>query len=204
MRCQTIHAPRRIIGLAFPAVLAALLTFGAASCAHTPQATQAAPHEAAHPETPIVSEAYAKAMQAFTAGDFQSAAALFESLASPESQACGPECRAKAMYGLACSLLAKAASREDMDAALAVWQQWRTMANDQGDARMLTPFLQSPNIFPEQKGQPQGQRSKSAASDQDLAKRLQAKEKQVQLLRKQIKALEAIHQEIQEKKKMSN
>jgi len=205
MRCQTIHAPRRIIGLAFPALLAALLALSAASCAHTPRTAQTASPEAARPETQAVSEAYAKAVRAFAAGDFQSAAALFESLSRPESRDCGPACRARAMYGLACSLLAKAASREEMDAALEAWQQWRIMAGaspDSGDARMLTPFLHNPNIFPRQKGQRQPE--KSAANDQDLLKRLQAKEKQVQHLQRQIKALEAIHQEIQEKKKMSN
>jgi len=197
--------PRRISGPVISAILAVVcLTLGAAGCARKP----APEAEAAIPPNPEETlgwnNSYAKAMRAFQTGDFQSAAALFERLAAKDDD---PAHAAKALYGQACSLLAKAQSPEDMAAALAVWRKWQEIPNGPVhlvDPRMLTPFLENPNLFV-QRGEPERQRPQpQKPGEPDLTKRLQEKEKRIQLLQKQLKALEAIHQEIQEKKKMSN
>jgi len=197
--------PRRIGGPVISAILAVVcLTLGATACVRkpAPEAQTAIPP---NPEETLGwNNSYAKAMGAFQTGDFQNAAARFEHLAGKDDN---PAHAAKALYGLACSLLAKARSQDDMAAALAVWRKWQEIPNGPVhlvDPRMLTPFLENPNIFLQREQSDRQRPQPSKPNEPDLAKRLQEKEKRIQLLQKQLKALEVIHQEIQEKKKMSN
>lgn len=159
-------------------------------------------------ETLDVNEAYSRGLEAFWRGEYILAGALFESVARKvDDQAY----RAKALYGLACARLASASDAQELKAALDTWLEWeKSVIAQEGqiDPRMLTPFVRSvklnaPPAKDVREGKAQAVISKPAATDQDLAKRLQEKEKEVLHLQKQIKALETIHREIQEKKKMS-
>jgi len=189
--------------------LAMLLVLGTAAC--TPKKTlpdqpETAQPVAVNPDTLDVETAYAEGLHAFWIGSYKSAAALFENLARRSDD---HPFRSKALFGLACAKLAGAENQEEFKAARSVWQEWELASSgtvDQADPRMITPFIQNAKIMLGNKDSrdfkfPFG---KTGTSEQDLAKRLQEKEKEVMVLQKQIKALEAIHREIQEKKKLSN
>ena len=162
-------------------------------------------------ETLDVNAAYARGLDAFWRGEYVLAAALFESVARKmDDQAY----RSKALYGLACSRLAGASDAQDVKTALETWLEWeKTVMSQEGqiDPRMLTPFVRNVNVKLNAQAARDNREARSqsqaaarpAVSDQDLARRLQEKEKEVLHLQKQIKALETIHREIQEKKKMS-
>jgi hypothetical protein len=191
------------------ALLAMLLVLAMAACAPKkplPSQPEMAPPVAINPDTLDVETAYAEGLHAFWIGSYKSAAALFESLARRSDD---HPFRSKALFGLACAKLAGAENQDEFKAARAVWQEWEQASSgtvDQADPRMITPFIQNAKIMLGNKESrefkfPFG---KPGTSEQDLAKRLQEKEKEVMLLQKQIKALEAIHREIQEKKKLSN
>jgi len=150
-----------------------------------------------------VDTAYSEGLSAFWSGNYASAAALFESMARRLDDQL---LRAKALYGLACSRLAGARNEEDFRAAKAVWQEWEIASSGnvhQADPRMITPFLMNPRIFQSVVREAKPQAARVSHADSELAKRLQEKEKEVLNLQKQIKALEAIHREIQAKKKMT-
>jgi hypothetical protein len=205
MHARCLHG-KRLSGLIVPAVLIVLAVSACVPRKPAPEAPEPAPLAQVDPDAMDVNTAYSEGMQAFWTGNFKTAAVLFENLAGRVDE---QTFRARALYGLACARLAGAQNQADMDVALAVWQEWQVISTgsaDRADPRMLTPFLRNPRIFNLVK-EPRDSRPQPArqtAGEQDLAKRLQDKEKQVLLLQKQIKALEAIHQEIQEKKKMSN
>ena len=184
--------------------LALALAVCAMSCVRQPQtaATQPVP-EAPAPSAINVDAldtdtAYAKALNAYWIGDYKGAAAVFESLFNRvEDQAD----RSKFLFGLACARLAGAETPEEFRAARAIWVDWEKNAlgaNLQIDPRMLTAFLNNARFF----AQPREPKVVKTP-DMDCAKRLQDKEKEVMNLGKQIKALEAIHREIQEKKRMT-
>lgn len=185
--------------------LAALFTvLATAACTPKKPALEApapAPPVTINPESLDVDTAYSEGLHAFWIGDYKTSAVLFESLARRvDDQAF----RSRALYGLACSKLAVASTPDEMNAARAAWKDWERASSsslNMDDPRMLSPFVESPRFFPAVKD---GREPKpQARNDQEMAKRLQEKEKEVLLLQKQIKALEAIHREIQEKKKMS-
>lgn len=183
-----------------------VLTMAACSPKKTvPTEPEAAQPVAVNPDTLDVETAYAEGLHAFWIGSYKSAAALFENLARrPDDH----PFRSKALFGLACAKLAGAENQEEFKAARLVWQEWEHASSGavgQADPRMITPFIQNAKIMLGGKESrdfkfPFG---KAGTSEQDLAKRLQEKEKEVMVLQKQIKALEAIHREIQEKKKLS-
>ncbi|WP_243313010.1 hypothetical protein [Fundidesulfovibrio agrisoli] len=192
------------------AALAAALGMAATGC--TPkQVPQPAPEPSLQavpsPETleSLDAEtAYTEGLQAFWSGNYRASAALFDAMARRvEDQAM----RSKALFGLACARLAGAENAEDFKAARAVWQEWEHSSGgnvDQADPRMLTPFLMNAKLFaPQREPKQPAPAAKASVGEQELSRRLQEKEKEVLLLQKQIKALEAIHREIQEKKKMT-
>lgn len=192
------------------AVLAAALGMAATGC--TPkQVQQPAPEPSLQAvpspetlETLDVDTAYSEGLQAFWNGNYRASAALFDAMARRvDDQAV----RSKALFGLACARLAGAENAEDIKAARAVWQEWEHSSGGnvgQADPRMLTPFLMNAKLFaPQREPKQPAPAAKASSGEQELAKRLQEKEKEVLLLQKQIKALEAIHREIQEKKKMT-
>lgn len=189
-------------------VLGMSLTVAMAACAPkkpTIEVQETAPAVMINPDTLDDETVYSKGLQAFWTGGYKLAATLFESLARRvDDQAY----RSKALYALACSKLAGAENQDDFKAALGVWHEWEQASSgslSQADPRMLTPFLLNSKLLSQSKEvrDSKSQVSKPSSGEQDLAKRLQEKEKEVLHLQKQIKALEAIHREIQEKKKMS-
>jgi len=189
-------------------ILAIFLVLASAAC--TPKKTAPvqeapAPLTMINPDSLDVDTVYTEGLHSFWSGDYKAASALFESLARRLDD---HSFRTKALFGLACSKLAGAVTPEDMKAARAAWQDWERVssgAESQVDPRMLAPFIQNSRFDQQAKdireAKPQ---SVKQGGDPELARRLQEKEKEVMLLQKQIKALEAIHREIQEKKKMSN
>ncbi len=201
MRAHIITS-NRAIGFA---VLAMLLLLAAGACVPkkgVQDVPEPQPHAAVDPDALDVDTAYTEGLNAFWSGDYATASALFESMARRLDD---QRLRAKALYGLACSKLAGARNEEELKAAKAVWQEWELASSGnvhQADPRMITPFLFNPRLFPAvvKEAKPQ---AKPNHMDQELAKRLQEKEKEVLNLQKQIKALEAIHREIQAKKKMT-
>jgi hypothetical protein len=189
--------------------LAMLLILAMAACSPKkplPDQPETAPQAIINPDSLDVDTAYAEGLHAFWIGSYKAAASLFENLARRSDD---HPFRSKALFGLACAKLAGAENQEEFKAARAVWQEWEQASSgtvNQADPRMITPFLQNAKIMLGSKDSrdfkfPFG---KTGTSEQDLAKRLQEKEKEVMVLQKQIKALEAIHREIQEKKKLSN
>ncbi|MFZ5426226.1 MAG: hypothetical protein ACOZEN_04590 [Thermodesulfobacteriota bacterium] len=202
MSAHTIPS-NRAIKIVF---LAMILTLAAGACVPKKTAQDVPPstaHQAVDPDALDVDTAYSEGLSAFWSGDYASAAALFESMARRLDD---QMLRAKALYGVACSRLAGARSEEEFRAAKAVWQEWELASSGnvhQADPRMITPFLMNPKLFPPAVREAKPQAARPNHADQDLAKRLQEKEKEVLNLQKQIKALEAIHREIQAKKKMT-
>jgi len=178
------------------AMCAALALVGCAAKAAPPEARPMAPEASAPAPAPAASPAYAAAAKAFAEGDYRLAAALFDTLAKDASD---PALAQRAAYGQACSLLAVAETKDEFKAALAKWRQWEAMPARPGaleDPRMLGPVLKNSH-------QPGDNRDavRPSKADADCAKRLADKEKEVRLLVNQIKALEKIHREIQERKK---
>jgi hypothetical protein len=142
--------------------------------------------------------AYGEGLKAFWLGDYKNAARIFQGLANriPEGNF-----NAKVRYSLACANLASAETQDEFNKALADWLDWDKQAPDTdcpADPRLLTPILKNYRVLGAVKEQRQVK-----AQESDCLKRLQDKEKEVINLQKQIKALEAIHREIQEKKKMT-
>lgn len=169
-----------------------------------PEATQQSVPSAETLAALDVDTAYTEGLQAFWNGNYRASAALFDNMA----RRVGDEAlRAKALFGLACARFAGAENPEDFKAARAAWNEWERAsggAAGQGDPHMLTPFLLNAKLFtPQKEAKPTPVAKSTTPGEQELARRLQEKEKEVQLLQKQIKALEAIHREIQEKKKMT-
>lgn len=190
---------RRRLGLA---LLILPLALSMAACARQPHAAVAeavAPPPAINVDVLDTDTAYSEALNAFWQGEYKEAATVFESLFNRvEDQAL----RNKFLFGLACARLAAADTPEDFRKAREIWVTWVEGApgvNQQVDSRMLTAFLNNPHLFA-----PPREPKVVKAPDMDCAKRLQDKEKEVMNLHKQIKALEAIHYEIQEKKRMTN
>lgn len=195
--------------LAFALVLTlGFLVTGASCTPKTPVDMTPAPaaQVIADPESLDVNTAYSEGLQAFWAGDYKNAAVLFDSLVRRQDD---QTLRSKALFGLACARLAGAENPDDLKAAREIWMDWEKGASGtppQADPRMLTPFVRRAKFFAppkEQQGVAKPQAVRQSFGEQELLRRLQEKDKEVQHLQKQIKALEAIHREIQEKKKMS-
>ncbi|WP_243359572.1 hypothetical protein [Fundidesulfovibrio terrae] len=203
MHAHSIH-PNRLNSLV---ILAVLLVLASAACTpKKPSSVQEepAPQTMINPDALDVDTVYTEGLHSFWSGDYKVAAALFESLARRLDD---HSFRTKALFGLACAKLAAASTPEDMKAAQSAWRDWEQASSGseyQADPRMLTPFIQNPRFAaPAKDGRDVKPQAARQPGEADMARRLQEKEKEVMLLQKQIKALEAIHREIQEKKKMS-
>ena len=169
---------------------------------------------------------YKQGVTAFERGDYSEASSHFEKLAHTSKN---EEIRRKALYGSACIGLFEAQDAQQISAAMVHWHLWsRTnpLNSDVEDPRMLTPFLDRIASFAETKNFENEARlkdllTKKEAENKELRDRLAAtkavrseaaankncqgllkeKDKQIEELKKQIEGLEAIHREIQEKKK---
>lgn len=186
--------------LAFSVLLAALL----AGCVEKPAPkSEVPPQPVAVIDSLDTGSAYAQGVRAFWESDYRTAATIFENLLQRQED---ESFRSQALYGLACARLASAESVDQLRQARETWQEWERTNSGDGvrvDPHMLTPFIQNPRLGHITKEMRQAPPVAQATRDTDCLKRLQDKEREVANLQKQIRALEAIHREIQEKKKMT-
>lgn len=207
-----MHASHLFMGRGLRlAILMAVAVLAASGCLPRKPVAEPAPEPApitvAGADALDVDTAYSQAIEAFWTAQYKTAAALFESLARRQDD---QAYRARALFGLVCARLASAQNQEDLKAAREIWREWEMafVGGDlcQMDARMLGPFLQNDKLHSPARENREARTllPKPAPAEPDLARRLQEKEKEVLHLQKQIKALETIHREIQEKKKMSS
>jgi hypothetical protein len=187
------RAPRRATAILMVAAL-----FLASCASKTPQPENTPGQPLVNLEAMDNDTAYGEGLKAYWLGDYKRAAQVFEGLGNRTPD---QNFNSKARYALACARLAAAGSQEEFNQALAQWLEWekQSAATDcLADPRLLTPILKNYKISGASKEQ-----RMLRPSDSDCLKRLQDKEKEVINLQKQIKALETIHREIQEKKKMT-
>jgi len=166
-----------------------------------------------------VSSAWEEGMRTFQAGDYKTALDLFEVVStSSEMEAL----RHRALYAMACSRLVLAQDPEQFSAAMNLWELWSHSAPTESlaeDPRMLSPLLErcrppAQRVKPDASEMPAGNCTRPTSvqavkliKDKDCEKLLQSKERetlrlrrQIEALRHQSEALEAIHRKIQEKK----
>ncbi|QAZ67430.1 hypothetical protein [Solidesulfovibrio carbinolicus] len=198
------HCVSRRIGSAAVCGLCLLLAFGGLGCARrepVPVAQAAAPSPPPPaPAREVVickierETAYDRGLKAYEAGESKRAMALWREAAGDAELAV----RQKALFAMASVKLSQAGSDAELAAALEMFDAWSKKSPPGGsgeDARFLVPLLKAYKpafTLKEQK----------AAMDRDCAKKLAEREEQVRKsLQQQVKALETIHQQIQEKKK---
>jgi hypothetical protein len=193
-------ALRKIFGRGAVLACAVLLAAGCAAKSVTRDVPPVDTKVARDREAPADTSAYDWAAAVFARGEYRRAAELFDALSA---DAVDPALRRRAAFGSACSLLAAVETRDDFKAAKAKWKQWEALAAAENmgsssgeDPKMLSPWLKNLRHPAENR-----EAAKTAKADADCAKRLAEKEKEVKLLTNQIKALEKIHREIQERKK---
>lgn len=134
--------------------------------------------------------------KAFREGAFRKAAKLFQAL---EKEAAEVTIRRRALYGLACSRLMLANNPEGVAAALSLLDRWDGLAPDQGraeDPRMLRTAMAGA-------GENRYARLLRATDGEirRLKKRLDRMQTENATLQHQIEALDAIHRNIEEKKR---
>lgn len=139
-------------------------------------------------------------VRAFQKGDFHKALDIFEALRGGGGS---EEVRRKGLYGLACTRLILAEDSEAFQQALFLWEEWSRaspMETGAEDPRMMWPLLyrMKPPTEPHEAGPTKRRQSRKEAM---CEKRLRDKERELQRLKQQMEALEAIHKHIQEKKK---
>ena len=201
------------------AVLAAVL-IGLMGCAST-QEVETAKEYVAVAENPELDQLQ-DGLDAFARGDFSTALFIFEYLSRRTED---KVILRRALYGAATSRLALAKDESSLRQALAAWSQWERLATKElgfEDPLMLSPFLkqvESREIYTDPAYAISEAKSYNAEACQsalnkkqkDLQKlkvRLDSAQKdneylrnRIYKLRNQIDSLEAIHLEIQEKKK---
>ncbi len=122
--------------------------------------------------------------------------------------------RRKALYGLACTRLILAENINDLNESIILWDAWSQLAPDEiegEDPRMLRPLLDR-KAFPGSKNRTKKRLviNKNKVSLKalqvkekeinDLQEKLKTMENEIQILKHQMNSLEAIDQEIQQKK----
>ncbi|WP_428559234.1 MAG: hypothetical protein ACP59X_13695 [Solidesulfovibrio sp. DCME] len=138
---------------------------------------------------------YDQGVCAYDAGEVKRAIGLWRTAANSDPD---PAVRRKALFALAAAKLGLAGNDADLTAALEMLDAWAKSSPDGGsgeEARFLLPAVKALKPawgFKEQK----------AALERECAKKLAEREEQVRKsLQQQVRALETIHQQIQEKKK---
>jgi hypothetical protein len=164
-------------------------------------------------------------MAAYEARAYEKAETIFKSLQHAQDA----DIAGRALYGLACVALITAKTPDDLNAAMALWEQWRRVPAHTAaaaDPRMLEPLVK-------RKTEISARPSKKPKKDTYVKKVLKAKEKEIETLKikldtaekekqtreaaqqhkmavmedeikrlkHQIKSLEAIDQKLREKKK---
>lgn len=180
--------------------LAVVLSLGCARHEPVPTPVAAPPPPPAPVKELVVCKieretAYDRGLRAYDAGEVKRAMTLWREAAALETD---QEVRQKALFAMAAVKLAQAGSDAELTAALDMFDAWAKKSPPGGsgeDARFLLPVVRSFKpafALKEQK----------AALERDCGKKLAEREEQVRKsLQQQVKALESIHQQIQEKKK---
>lgn len=163
----------------------------------TPPAAAAAPSPA--PVSPACDPRrdtlYDQGVCAYDGGEVKRAIALWRTAANTDAD---PAVRRKALFAMAAAKLAQAGNDAELTSSLEMLDAWAKTSPDGGsgeDARFLLPALKSLKPAWSLKEQ-------KAALDRECSKKLAEREEQVRKsLQQQVRALETIHQQIQEKKK---
>lgn len=138
--------------------------------------------------------AYQQGVAAFADGDLKKAATLWHDCLCKETV---PAARQRALFALFAVKLAQADTQADVAMAMNLFETWLKHSPPGGsgeDARFLAPVLRTfrPAF---------ALREARAAGERECAKKLTERTDQIKRMQQQIKALENIHREIQEKKK---
>ncbi len=172
-----------------PAEPATALSTQSEACSAAP-ATSDTPPLACPGET-----AYDRGVRAYDAGKLKKAVAAWREAADHGDD---PAVRQRALFALAAVKLAQAGNETELAAALELFDTWEQNALPGGsgeDPRFLVPVVRTfkPAFVVKE--------AKSAA-EKECTRRLAVREDQVRRgLQQQVRALETIHREIQEKKK---
>jgi hypothetical protein len=160
-------------------------------------------------------EAFANAVNAFNARDYNRAKIGFEILGESTQN---PEIARQALFGLSSVKLVLANTSEEYEDAISSWLKWSSQVNScQGcaDPRMITPFLlRLQTSISGVAGSPSEWKGRRAAKDiesrvvlqtkekemQTLRSKLELREREIRRLRHQLESLEEIHRKYQEKK----
>jgi hypothetical protein len=138
---------------------------------------------------------YEQGLYAFDAGEIKRAVALWREVLAAESE---QSVRQKALFALASVKLSQAANDTELSTAMDLLEAWAKGAPPGGsgeDPRFLLPVLRAfkPAFVV---------KDLKANMERECGKKLVEREDQVRRsLQQQVKALESIHQQIQEKKK---
>jgi hypothetical protein len=138
--------------------------------------------------------AYERGLRAFEAGEMQKAGAAWRECLTMETDPAG---RQRALFALAAVKLVTANTEGELTRAMDIFDTWANNAPAGGngeDPRLLVPLVHAfrPGF---------ALKEVKAAGDKECSKKLADREQQVRRMQQQVKALETIHREIQEKKK---
>jgi len=141
--------------------------------------------------------AYDQGMRAFDAGEFKKATAVWRACLADETD---PAARQRVFFALIAVKLVQAGNEADLTTAMDMFEAWLKDSPPGGsgeDARLLAPVLRTfrPAF---------ALKELKAAGEKECAKKLAERTEQVRRMQQQVKALETIHREIQEKKKGLN
>lgn len=137
---------------------------------------------------------YEKGLRAFEAGDLRRARKAWHACLAKERD---PAARQRALFALATAKLATATNETELTRAMDLFDTWANNAPPGGngeDPRLLVPLVHAfrPAF---------AVKEARAAGEKECSKKLAERERQVRRMQQQVKALETIHREIQEKKK---
>lgn len=195
------HGLRRVVGW----WICAVLVGSCLGCAR-PHAAASVPTPAAVPEPakPVklaardgqtsTASTYQAGLHAFDAGQWKKAAAVWRECLGSESD---PAARQRALFALASVKLLLAGNDADLTMAMDLLDTWAGSNPPGGsgeDPRFLVALARAfkPGY---------ALKETRAAGDKECAKKLADRDQQVRRMQQQVKALETIHREIQEKKK---
>jgi hypothetical protein len=137
---------------------------------------------------------YKRGLQAFETGHLKKAAAIWRECLVGETDAAA---RQRTLFALAAVKLLLAANESDLTMAMDLLDSWAGNNPPGGSGEDPRFFLALARAF-----KPSfAFKEQRAAGDKECAKKLAEREKQVRHMQQQVKALETIHREIQEKKK---
>lgn len=144
-------------------------------------------------------QSWAHGVKAFQDGDFKKAYKHFDSL----SRRAGEEnLRHQGLYGVACTSLVLARNVDELNVAMKHWDAWsrsNSAKMEFEDPRMLTPLLERFAALYLRAAS--DEETSETDDDQRYKMLLREKDREIQNLRHKLEALEAIHREMEEKKK---